>query len=325
MSSNNPTVYAIGECMVEFARLSGGDFRRSFAGDVYNTAVYLRRLAPPSCSVEFVTAIGDDETSAAMTAAWREENISLNHVAKLPGKSPGLYVIDTDETGERRFSYWRSASAAKELAVSLKKFDVDCLSQDDVIYYSGITIAILSEKSRQVLFSFVREAKRRGALIAFDPNYRPALWESREAAAQAVMNAYGAADVVLTGAEEEASLFGWGSENSELAELERIGVKEAILKSGEHGIFGMWNSERFHVPFNPVERVVDTTAAGDSFAGAYLAFRICGFSPESATQQAARVAGVVVSHPGAIIDRDVFFSQIKAGVGLPERLTHVDQ
>ena len=324
MSSNNPTVYAIGECMVEFARLSGGDFRRSFAGDVYNTAVYLRRLAPPSCSVEFVTAIGDDETSAAMTAAWREENISLNHVAKLPGKSPGLYVIDTDETGERRFSYWRSASAAKELAVSLKKFDVDCLSQDDVIYYSGITIAILSEKSRQVLFSFVREAKRRGALIAFDPNYRPALWESREAAAQAVMHAYGAADVVLTGAEEEASLFGWGSEDSELAELERIGVKEAILKSGEHGILGMWNSERFHVPFNPVERVVDTTAAGDSFAGAYLAFRICGVPPESATQKAARVAGVVVSHPGAIIDRDVFYSQIKAGAGLPESVTHVD-
>ena len=325
MSSKTSTVYAIGECMVEFARLSSSAFRRSFAGDVYNTAVYLKRLAPAHCSVEFMTAVGDDSVSAAMMAAWREEGISSNHVARLPGKSPGLYVIDTDEIGERSFSYWRSASAAKELTVSLKRFDFDCLSQDDVVYYSGITIAILNERNRRALFAFVKEAKKRGALIAFDPNYRPTLWESRETAAQATMNAYGLADIVLTGAEEEANVFGWSSDNSELAELQRIGVKEAILKSGERGIFGICGGERFHTPFKPAAQVLDTTAAGDSFAGAYLAFRIGGLSPKNATQQAAKIASIVVSHPGAVIDRDLFFREIEKDARLLESATHVDQ
>ncbi|WP_425408458.1 sugar kinase [Hyphococcus sp.] len=300
---HNNTIYALGECMVEFSCAGAEEYRRSFAGDVFNTAVYLNRLAPEGCAVEFVSAVGDDTISAAMLSAWREEGLFTKYVAILPGKAPGLYVIDTDDAGERCFSYWRSRSAARELTVSLKHIDGDVLQEGDYIYYSGITLAILNEERRSVLFDFVKKAKAKGVVIAFDPNFRPALWESHAAAAENTMKAYGLSDIVLTGADEEASLFGWGSEASELGELERIGVKEAILKAGERGVFGASNGERFHIPFNPAAKVVDTTAAGDSFAGAYLAFRLRGKTPAEATALSARVARIVVSSRGAIIAR----------------------
>lgn len=296
------TVYAIGECMVEFSCIRSNEYRRSFAGDVYNTAVYLKRLAPHNCDVEFITAIGDDAMSLVMKEAWSSEGVLTSHVVEIPGTSPGMYVIDTDGEGERSFSYWRSQSAARQLNIALKRMDRGTFRDGDYIYYSGITLAILDEDQRAILFDFVKAAKTQGMIIAFDPNFRPALWESHSAAAEVTMRAYGLADIVLTGAEEEASLFGWGSEASELGELERIGVKEVILKAGERGVFGASNGSRFHTPFVPADDVVDTTAAGDSFAGAYLAFRLQGKPPELATALAARVARIVVSAHGAIID-----------------------
>lgn len=305
------TVYAIGECMVELSHSGGVTYRRSFAGDVYNTAVYLKRLAPFNCRVEFVSAIGDDPMSAAMMDAWREESISFRHVAQLPGKSPGLYVIDTDDDGERRFSYWRSRSAARELTLALKRLDSRRFHTGDYIYYSGITLAILSEERRELLFEFVKRAKAQGVIIAFDPNFRPSLWESHASAAETTMKAYGLADIVLTGADEEASLFGWGSEASELGELERIGVKEAILKAGERGVYGTDRGDRFHTPFIPADNVIDTTAAGDSFAGAYLAFRLRGRPPAEAAAHSVRVARIVVSARGAIIERQLLLERMR--------------
>ena len=54
----------------------------------------------------------------------------------------------------------------------------------------------------------------------------------------------------------------------------------------------------------PAAGVVDTTAAGDSFAAAYLAARLRGAAPAEAARAGHALAGAVVRHPGAIIPRD---------------------
>ncbi len=310
-SIQRKTVYAIGECMVELSFVGGDNYRRSFAGDAYNTAVYLKRLAPIGCDVEFVSCVGQDGLSAAMMSAWREEGISTNYTIQLPGRTPGLYVIDTDEVGERSFSYWRSNSAARELTVALARIDDKALGDGDVIYYSGITLAILKQEQRDLFFQFIKKAKASGVTIAFDPNYRPVLWDSHAIAAEMTTKAYAHADIVLTGADDDVALFGRREEEAQMSELERSGVKEAILKSGEGGVFGACEGRRFHVPFSPAQKVVDTTAAGDSFAGAYLAFRLRGKAPEEACALAARVARIIVSSPGAIIERQELFAQMR--------------
>jgi 2-dehydro-3-deoxygluconokinase len=87
--------------------------------------------------------------------------------------------------------------------------------------------------------------------------------------------------------------------------LAGLGVQEAVVKTGADGAHVMAGGQLRHVPARPVEHVVDTTAAGDAFAGGYLAGRIAGLQPFDAAVVAVDVAGAVVAHPGAIIPVDV--------------------
>ncbi|GEQ98500.1 hypothetical protein JCM17844_21370 [Iodidimonas gelatinilytica] len=156
-----PTVYAIGECMIEFSRTKDGSFQRSFAGDVYNTAVYLKRLAPAGVTVAFVSAVGEDKISGEMLTFWQGEGISVDHVARLPGKSPGLYVVDTDEQGERNFSYWRSRSAARKLMDAVGGIAIEDLSEKDIVYFSGITLQFSARRIERRCSHFFKMRKKR--------------------------------------------------------------------------------------------------------------------------------------------------------------------
>lgn len=108
-------VLSIGECMVEFSSLATGNYRRSFAGDTFNTAWYLRKLLNPDWSVQYFTCIGDDRQSQDMLAFMEDSQIDTAHVTALPGEACGLYTISLD-AGERGFSYWRQTAAVRHLA-----------------------------------------------------------------------------------------------------------------------------------------------------------------------------------------------------------------
>ena len=97
---------------MELRELADGSLRRGFGGDTLNTAVYLARLG---VAVDYVTALGDDGWSDEMVAAWAGEGIGTGLVQRVPGRLPGLYIIQTDAAGERRFLHWRESAAARLL------------------------------------------------------------------------------------------------------------------------------------------------------------------------------------------------------------------
>src|SRR4051812_8077461 len=105
-------VACIGECMIELRQASGHQLSRGYGGDTLNTAVYLARLG---LAVDYVTALGDDPISDEMVAGWAAERVGTTRVVRLPGKLPGLYMIETDAAGERRFYHWRDSSAVRSL------------------------------------------------------------------------------------------------------------------------------------------------------------------------------------------------------------------
>jgi len=292
-------VACIGECMIELKQADGGLLSRGYGGDTLNTAVYLARLG---AAVDYITALGDDPLSDEMIAGWAAEGIGTSRVLRVPGKLPGIYMIQTDEKGERRFFHWRDAAAARSLMDLPETPDIlNSLAGYNFIYLSAITLSLYGENGQKDLFTALKLAREAGARFAFDTNFRARGWPDLDLAREVFRDAFHLADIVLASTEDLLPLYpGESAENL----LARIPGAEVVLKLSEPASVVRLDGVSYPIKAKPLEtRVVDTTAAGDSFAAAYVAARLAGADPIAAARAGHRLAGVVVCHPGAIIPR----------------------
>ncbi|MPR00807.1 sugar kinase [Pseudomonas sp. MAFF 212408] len=300
--STQPRIALIGECMIELQHRADGSLHQSFGGDTLNAAVYLRRELGGSASVDYVTALGDDSFSDAMCKHWAEEGLGLGLVQRLPGRLPGLYCIQTDANGERKFLYWRNEAAVRDCFTTPAAEPILAALPDyAVVYFSGITLAVLGQIGRERLMQTLIETRKRGGKVVFDNNYRPRLWASVAAARAAYQQVLAQVDMALLTEDDERALFGY--EGSEQVFAAYTAIQEVVLKRGADACLIRCAGQRFEVPALKVEKVVDTTAAGDSFSAAYLASRLTGGSPEQAALAGHRLASRVIQVPGALIPR----------------------
>jgi 2-dehydro-3-deoxygluconokinase len=298
-------VYAIGECMIELQRSSNGmDYR--FGGDTLNAAVYMARmLDPEQVKVAYVTALGADGMSDEMCASWQDEGIDTGCVLRLPDRLPGIYMIETDPSGERRFHYWRKDSAARHWLEAPDAGKVLLrLAAARMVYLSGISLAILSPADRELLIAALAQCRAAGGSVVFDNNYRPRLWESAAEAAEVYRRVLAHCDIALLTLDDEQALFGPGDAAAAIERTRALGVGEVVVKRGGEPCVVWAGGRAVEVAPAPVAEVVDTTAAGDSFGAAYLASRLSGQEPEAAARAGHRLAGTVIRHRGAIIPRD---------------------
>ncbi|MDC9597508.1 sugar kinase [Xenorhabdus anantnagensis] len=295
----------IGECMIELNGIPFGAMTQNYGGDVLNSAVYLARAGGDMFDVHFVTVMGTDSLSEGMISRWQQEGINTSLVLRDNARQPGLYLIQLDEKGERTFLYWRNNSAARYL---LQHADYPLLRQRlqnmDVLYLSGISLAILPENDRQRLLIDLKQLSSDGKVIFFDSNYRPALWENETQARACYQQMYAITDIALVTDDDETSLWGDTSTEESFHRLKRMGVKQAIIKAGERGCFyrdlsGCKATQP--IKTQPVTPVIDTTSAGDAFNAGFIAGRLNGKSIHDAALMGHQLAGRVIQHKGAII------------------------
>ncbi|WP_021598583.1 sugar kinase [Actinomadura welshii] len=293
----------IGECMVELSHVSADRLALGYAGDVFNTAAYLARSASPgTADVQFVTLVGDDPYSTQMRAAWAAHGVGSDHTRAVPGGRAGLYLIRTDADGERTFHYYRSQSAARGLFGPAHPLELDeAIAAHDLVYLSGITLSILPPEARERLLTVLDETRRRGGLVAFDGNYRPAGWPSPEAAASAMRAVLARTDVALPTLTDDRAVFGDETPTDAIKRLREAGVTEIAVKLGAQGSVIADPTTEEHVPALPAVKVIDTTAAGDAYNGAYLASRLSGTSRRKAAEEATTLAAKVITHRGALL------------------------
>ncbi len=297
-------VASIGECMVELRHRSERELELAFGGDTLNMAVYLARLTRGAgVRVDYVTALGaDDPYSEAMLREWEGEGVGTGLVERLPGRLPGLYLIRLDERGERSFTYYRSAAAARSMLRGERGREVlDALRDYDLVYLTGITLSILADDQRQRLVELAEDLRRRGGRLAFDSNFRPAGWPDPEEARRWFTAFMERADILLPTLDDDRRLLGDADPESCAERRRAMGASEVAVKHGPEGCHVASDAFTGRVPAEPVARVIDTTAAGDSFNAGYLAARLLGRSPEEAARLGNRVAARVIAHPGAIV------------------------
>ncbi|MDF2153082.1 sugar kinase [Vibrio sp. CAU 1672] len=313
----------IGECMVELNGTPFGPMQQTFGGDTLNAAVYLSRgcevnTNPGEIKISYVTALGTDPISTGMLARWEDEGVSAELVLRDEARTPGLYLIQLDDQGERTFLYWRNQSAARYLlqhpGFGLIK---QALTQVDTVFLSGITLAILPEQDRIVLLNLLVELKAQGVEVAFDSNFRPALWPQDDN--QTVQDVYQAmyrlTDIALVTFDDEQLIWGDHSPEQTIERLTSLGISKCVVKLGADGCLIQDSGTVLApqaVPTQPVLEVVDTTSAGDSFNGGFLSAYLAGADLATACQRGNALAGAVIQHHGAIIPKA--FTQPALGV-----------
>ncbi|MBH0092979.1 sugar kinase [Pseudoalteromonas sp. SCQQ13] len=307
-------IYFLGECMVELRAMSEATLHQSFAGDVYNSAVYLKRsFAQISTSV--VTALGQDNLSKKMLERFESEQLDTQFVFAHDTKVPGMYYIETDEHGERSFIYWRSDAAAKKVVDFLTPELVEQLSQGDMFFFSGISLAVIEEGARERFWQIVTQLKNAGVKIVFDPNYRARLWKNTEETKAQYHLAFSVADITLPGVEDLATLYNVHSVDAVIEYLQKYKIEEIVVKNGPASVVTKHDNTLQSHTIIPVKNVVDTTSAGDAFNGVYLGARLSGLTIENAVQLAAKAAGAVIQQPGAIVPKDIFqLAMAEAGI-----------
>ena len=298
-------VVAVGECMLELQGPPFGTLQQGYVGDTLNTAVYLARCgAAAGLQVDYATALGDDPFSAGLLQRWQAEGLGTGYVRQLPGRLPGMYFIEVDEHGERRFHYWREQAAARAYfdtadgATPLEQRAGEIAA----LYLSGISLAILPPAGRARLAALAQALRARGAAVIFDNNYRPRLWPDVATARAAFAQFTALASTALMTLDDEQALWSDADAHSALQRTLALPCPEVVVKRGAADtLVRLGRAAPIAVPTVRVARVVDTTAAGDSFAGAYLATRLAGGSAEAAAAAGNRLAAVVVQHRGAVI------------------------
>jgi 2-dehydro-3-deoxygluconokinase len=294
-------VVCVGEAMIEVSR-SDGKITLGCGGDTFNTAVYLARAG---MDVAFATALGDDPYSDAILALAGTEGVACNLVRRLPGRLPGLYLVENNPNGRRRFYYWRGDSPARHL-FELPDWGIigDALMKAKLIYFSGITLSLYSNDGIGRFLAMIEVARQQGALVVFDGNFRPHDWKGDLTRTRAVfMEALKRVDIALPTYDDEAVLWGDPSPEATVERLQAFGIGEIVVKNGPNSALVAAGGANDFIPVPEVVDPVDTMAAGDSFNAGYIAARLTGDRPNAAAAAAHRLAGQVIRHRGAIMPR----------------------
>ena len=305
-------IACVGEAMIELSMSRGNSSAAvGYAGDTLNTAVYLQRALEAAGehgnhAVSYVTALGTDNFSEQMISLIENENIKTDLIQKCEDRLPGLHAINTDDNGERTFTYWRDQSAARTLFSADTGPDFQELESFDLIYYSAISLAILPDSIKQQWLGFLESYRKLpGKQVAFDSNYRPRLWESVAHARQYTKAAFVRCDIGFPSVDDEMALFGDSSKEAVLERLASYELTRGVLKCGVEGPIDLADTSTTH-ELPTAAKVVDSTAAGDSFNGAYLASAILNKPSAQCIADGHHCAMRVIGFPGGIVDRSLW-------------------
>ena len=278
MSPGAGPVVCIGETMAALAPSPLSPLARAdllgvdIAGAESNVAGYLAAHGIP---VSWLSAVGVDPFGDRIRATLAARGVDVSAVRPDPSRPTGLIFKDPGPTGTR-VHYYRCGSAASALGPDL--LDAPAVGRAALVHVSGITPA-LSSTCRDLVDRVLTPDRR--YRVSFDVNYRPALWDTREAAATTLRTLAEGADIVLVGLDEAQALWGDGISRPEEVRALLPGPDILVVKDGPVAATAFTSAGEHTVPALTID-VVEPVGAGDAFAAGFLAGLLQGRALEAA-------------------------------------------
>lgn len=296
MAINMSEVILFGEPMALFVADTVGPledvehFTRSLAGAEVNVCIGLTRLKHKAT---YITRLGDDPLGKYIEKFLIKEGIGTEFITFDPVYRTGIQLKNKVVKGDPYAPYYRKGSAASRISPN----EIDAIDFDGIkhVHITGIPPA-LSQSCRKATYRLFERAKENNVYISFDPNLRPALWESREEMIQTINDLASKADMVLPGTSEGLILM--GSEDPEkIADFYlNLGAKTVIVKLGEQGAYVRTEKESYTVEGFKVEKVIDTVGAGDGFAVGVISGRLEGLPLKDCVRRGNAIGAIQVQH-----------------------------
>ncbi len=266
-------------------------FDQGFGGDTSNTAIAAARQG---AKVGYLCSLGEDMFGDALLALWKRETIDTREVIRNRHATTGIYFVHPHPQ-QRHFTYYRKDSAASQFSTEQLPFDY--LSNSKILHVSAISQAISANMAEAVSVA-LQHAQSRGVMTSYDTNLRLQLWDKKQAATT-IWAAMAHTDIVFPSSDEVSMLTGLTDREQMVDFFLAKGVHTVVLKCAEQGAYVATAEQRHIIPPVPVT-AVDSSGAGDAFAGAFLAAYSRGADLPTCGQKAAQVAATTVTGYGAV-------------------------
>lgn len=264
-------------------------FRKSLAGAEVNVCTGLARLGH---KVEYITKLGNEPLGKYVKKFLYKEGIGTKYISFDSIHKTAIMFKSKVSSGDPITSYYRKGSAFSHMtAEDIEKID---FTEVEFVHITGIPPA-LSLGCREATYKLIEKAKENGAYITFDPNLRPALWDSEEVMIKVINDLASKSDLILPGIAEGLILTG-SSDPDKIADFyQNLGVKEIIIKEGSNGAYVKTSSKTFRKHGFKVEKVVDTVGAGDGFAVGIISGKLEGLELEDSVVRANAIGAIQVT------------------------------
>jgi 2-dehydro-3-deoxygluconokinase len=288
-------ILAIGEPLIEMIRRDGvthgpATYTSDVGGDVLNALVAAARQG---ASTGLISAVGDDPFGQHIKAFCATEGIDTSMLKVSPEHSTGLCFIDPDPS-DRNFTYVRRGSAASSYGADALQHDM--IAKAQALHVTGVSQAIGCTMRRAVRVA-AEIAKANGTLVSYDLNLRLKLWPLEEARG-CIDDFLPFADIVLPSEDEAKLLLGSDSIDAILDYFAQHDAEIIVLKRAKRGVIVRTANKQVAIEA-PTVKAVDSSGAGDSFAGSFLAYLLETNDPIEAARRAVRVAAITVTGHGA--------------------------
>lgn len=289
-------ILALGEALIEFVRMpepidGRPAYRQGFGGDTSNAIIAAARQG---AATGYLSAVGGGSFGKELLALWSREGVDTSAVLTRERDPTGVYFVEPHASG-RNFSYARRGSAASRYGPG--DLPLDAIRNAEVLHISALSQAI-SPTMRAAVERACEVAHEAGTMVSFDTNLRLDLWSLAEAR-EAIFGLLPLADIVSPSDDEAEQLLGTRDEAAILDRFAADGARHVILKRGSRGPVLRANGEDTAFETPQVD-AVDSTGAGDSFVGAFLAYFIETRDAHLAVERAVKVAAGTVSGYGAV-------------------------
>jgi len=257
-----------GELLVDMvsdadAGLSGsGQFLKAPGGAPANVAVGLSRLG---VATAFVGQVGDDPFGHWLRDTLSIENVETKYLRHSEEARTTIAFVASRSDGKKDICFYRNPGADAQFSES--DFDPQVLSSARLFHCGSVSLSL--EPCRSAQLAAVQAARERGALISYDPNWRPSLWSDLGEAHRQVWSMMALADVVKVADEEWEFVTGETDFAAGAAKIRAQGPHLVIITRGEHGAYFNCRDAEGDVQGFPTQ-AVDTLGAGDAFVAGTL-------------------------------------------------------